>query len=497
MRIRLFDLLSGALAIAGGAAIFSKINQQRHLERQQALASRAAGQPRRRIVVVGVGFGGLAAANRLGALVGDDPRTDVLLLDRHNFHLFTPLLYQVATGGVEPGALAYPARVIARDHGFRYEEVTVRNVDLDRNTLETDAGPIEFDSLILAPGSVPNFFGMADAEERSLPLKWVTDGIRIRNQVINAFEMADRERDADRRRALLTTVIVGGGATGVELAASLSDLIFTTLLPNYPRISADDVRLVLVEARGTLLPGWNEQMGQVADRHLTRHHVQVMLNTTVSHVGEHAVELGSGDQIPTDTVVWTAGVRAEPLVTTLPGEKERDGRIRVDQNLELPEHPGVFVVGDAASVVLPGNQRPMPPTAWAAIGQGRAAAENAVRRLEGQSPRAFSMKPPGDLVSLGRGAAAADIFGMVFDGVAGWLLRRGVYLINLVGFRNRLLVALQWAFVTFHQRTIASFAPVSPPLVAAAQPTRLRARAGRPRAAAAAEAETEEKRRAG
>ena len=498
MRIRPFEILSGALAVAGGAAFLSWWSRRQRLARREMLAAQSAGQPRQRIVVVGVGFGGLSALNRLGELVADDPRIDVLLLDRQNYHLFTPLLYQVATGGVEPSMLTYPARMIVRDHGFRFEDATVRRVDLDRKVLETDAGPFEFDSLILAPGSVPNYFGMTDAEEHTLPLKWVNDGVRVHDQVINAFELADRERDPDRRRTLLTTVIVGGGATGVELAASLSDLIFMTLLPNYPRINPDDVRLDLIEAKGTLLPGWNARMGEVAEQHLIGHHVQVRLNTTVSRVGQSEVELGEGELIPTTTVIWTAGVRAEPVIGTLPGEKERDGRVRVDQNLEVPGHPGVFAVGDAAAIVLPGSERPMPPTAWAAIDQGRAAAENAVRRLRDESPRVFWTTSPGDLVSLGRGAAAADIFGMVFDGLPGWLLRRAVYLTNLVGFRNRLLVALEWAFVTFHQRTIASFTRVSPRLAAAAaSPTPIRARPPRGRAQPAAEARPAEERQAG
>jgi len=495
MRIHLSDLLSTAAVIVGSVAILSRIRQGRRQERREFLAAQATGQPRRRIVVVGVGFGGLAALNRLGELVGDDPRTDVLLLDRQNYHLFTPLLYQVATGGVDPVSLAYPARTIVRDREFRFNEETVRAVDLAKRELETETGPLGFDSLILAPGSATNFFGMADAEEYSLPLKWMNDGIRIRNQVISAFEQADREPAPDHRQALLTFVIVGGGATGVELAASLSDMIFTTLLPNYPTITPDDVRPVLVEARGTLLPGWNARMGETAGAHLTHHRVQVLLNTTVSHVSEDAVELGNGEHLPTATVIWTAGVRAEDLVATLPGEKERDGRVHVDQNLELPGHPGVFVVGDAAAVVLPGAERPMPPTAWAAIGQGRAAADNAVRRLREQAPRAFWMKNPGDLVSLGRGAAAADIRGIFFDGLAGWLVRRGVYLTNLVGFRNRLLVALDWLFVTFHHRTIVSFAQPRPAPAAVAPPTRLHPRAARPSAVAAAEAR--EERRAG
>ncbi len=483
MRTGVSKLLSSALVVAVGATAIAWRRYQQRQERRRILAAEARGQPTRHIVVVGVGFAGLAAVNRLGDLVGDDPRFDVLLLDRQNYHLFTPLLYQVASGGVEPGTVTYPARQIVRKYGFRFKEAAVQGVDLERKCLDTDVGPISFDSLILAPGSVTNYFGMADAEEHSLPLKSVNDGSRVHNQVINAFELADRELDRDRRRALLTFVIVGGGATGVELSASLSDLIFTTLLPDYPGINAEDVRLMLVEARGTLLPGWNPRMGEVALEHLLTHHVQVLLSTTVAHVTDHDVELSSGERIPTCTVIWTAGVRAEPLTYQLPGDKERDGRIRVDANLELPGYPGIFVVGDAAAVILPGSERPMPPTAWAAIGQGGAAAENAIRRLEGQVPRPFFMRRPGDLVSLGRAAAAADLFGVVFDDLPGWLIRRLVYLTNLVGFRNRLLVALQWLLVSFHQRMIASFETICPPRPTIAAPTQLRAPVRRARAA--------------
>lgn len=493
MRIRLSNLLSDALLIAGGIAAIALLRREQRRQRRQLSAARASGQPRRRIAIVGVGFAGLAALNHLGALLGDDSATEVLLIDRKNYHLFTPLLYQVATGGVEPSSLTYPARRLTQEHGFRFEEATVQSVDVERKCLNTDAGPIHFDSLILAPGSVPNFFGMAAAEENSLPLKWVEDSAKIRNRVINAFELADREPAPDHRSALLTFVIVGGGATGVELAASLSDMIFTTLLPNYPTITTDEVKLEIIEARDTLLPGWNPRLGSIAAEHLSDHRVQLRLGTTVSHVTDHDVQLSSGEHIPTASVVWTAGVRAEPSVASLPGEKGRDGRIMVDQNLELPGHPGIFVIGDAAAVVLPPATRPLPPVARAAIEEGSTAAENALRRLNGMELKAFHYRSPGDLVSLGRGAAAADIYGVIFDGLAGWLVRRAVYLTYLVGFRNRLLVALQWAFVSLHERTISSFAKINLPQFAAAPPTRIRARAARPRAAAPATGEEERK----
>ncbi|HEX5417288.1 MAG TPA: FAD-dependent oxidoreductase, partial [Chloroflexota bacterium] len=217
MGIRFSDVLTGALFVAGGAVLAAEVRHfQREIRRQELVAETREGEEKRyRVVVVGCGFGGISAINRLKELVGDDPRFDVLIVDRDNYHLFTPLLYQVATGGVEPGVLAYPARVVAREHGFRFQEATVRAVDVLARRLETDVGPIEYDALIVAAGSVVNFFGMRDAEQNALTLKSLADGIDLRNQVIECFERASRESDPERRRALLTFAVVGGGATGV------------------------------------------------------------------------------------------------------------------------------------------------------------------------------------------------------------------------------------------------------------------------------------------
>lgn len=457
MRVSLSNLVTGAAIVAGGAVVVRQVqNFQREMRRQQSRVA-VIGQPVHRIVVVGVGFGGLAAVNRLGDLVAGDPRFDVLLIDRHNFHLFWPLVYQVATGGVDPGSLAYPARTIVRDYGFRFLEADVQGVDVVQKCLDTDVGPIPYDSLILAPGSVTNFFGMPDVVEHVIPLKSLDDSTRLRNRVIECFEIADRGADPSTRQALLTFVIAGGGATGVELASSLSDMIFTALLPIYPSISETEVRLVLVETHASLLAGWNPRMGQLALDNLQRGRVEVMLNTAVARVFDDHIETSAGGCIPTATVVWTAGVRAAPLVGRLPGDKGRDGRVRVDDNLELPSHPGVFVVGDAAAFVNPGESRPLPPTARAALDAGAVAAENAVRRALGQPLKSFVYRSPGDLVSLGRGAAAANLAGLVFDGLPAWIIRRTVYLVNLIGVRNRLSVLLDWALVSFHQRVLSSY----------------------------------------
>jgi NADH dehydrogenase len=449
------------MILAGGALAARAIWQFRDEARRQHQRAEQLGRPAQRIVVVGVGFAGLAAVNRLGDLIGNDPGFELTLIDRHNYHLFYPLLYQTATGGVDPSSLVYPARSIARSRGFKFLEADVRSVDVTNHCLHTDAGPVEFDALILAPGSVTNYFGMSDAMARTIPLKSVADGERLRNRIVESFELADDEPDPSRRRVLLTFVTVGGGATGVEFTSSLSDMIFSSLLPNYPSIAPNDVRVVLIESHDTLLAGWNPRIAQLALANLQAHHVEVMLNTTVGHVTDDYVEIGTGARIETSTIAWTAGVRAEPIVEQLPGDRGRDGRVRVDEHLELPDHPGVFVVGDAAAMVNPGASRPIPPTARAAIDAGRAAAENAIRRARGEPLLAFVYHSPGDLVSLCRFAAAADVSGVVFDGFPAWVVRRTVYLLNLLGVHNRAAVVLNWAFDSLHERLIVSFEHLS------------------------------------
>jgi NADH dehydrogenase len=454
--MQLSRILSGALLLAGGVAAARQIRAYDRRARHQELESARDGHAPRRIVVVGCGFAGLAAVNHLTELVGDDPRYDILLVDRNNYHLFYPLLYQVATGGIEAGTLAYPIRLVARRRGFRYLEANVEKVDLAANRLETDAGPVEYDRLILAPGSTSNFFGMEDAAEHAIPLKSLHNAMHLRDRIVETFELADQEPDPERRRALLGYVLVGGGATGVELASSLSDFIYGSLLPNYPGIRPSEVSLVMVESNRTVLNGWTPAVQQIAMRRLRARGVRLELGTTVAHVTDSGVETRGGRGIPAATVVWTAGIKAPPLIEKLPGSRERDGRIHVDAHLALPGHPEVFVVGDAAFYRNPVDGKPVPPTAEAALSEGHAAAENAVRSLQGEPTETYRFRSKGELVSLGRGAAAAHIFGLTLDSLPAWFVRRSVYLVNLVGFRNRLLVMIDWIFVSFHRRVISS-----------------------------------------
>lgn len=430
--------------------------------RQRAVAGRAryrqlvSGEARGpRVVIVGGGFAGLTAASDLGRAGIHGEEVMPILVDRNDFHLFSPLLYQVATGGVEPGHITYPMRFVARDGGFLFRESELRHVDFERKRLDLDDGELSYDYLILALGNVPNYFGLADVQRHTLPLKWSGDAIAIHNRIIDAFERADVETDPTRRQELLRFVVVGGGATGVELVGSLWDLIHHTLLPHYPSIRPAEVHLMLVEGRDSLLPGIDSRMAAIAERRLRKWHVDVALGTIVAGASEGAIRTRDGTIIRAYTVIWTAGVKAPPLTERVPAPRTRDGRLQVNEYLEIPGHPDVYAVGDLAHFLDPRTGRPLPWNAPAAIQQGRTAAANVLRRIHGRKPEPFVYRSSGDLVSLGRTRAIADLFGVVFDGFPAWVARRTIYLVNLVGFKNRLDVLIDWAADFFYRQNAA------------------------------------------
>lgn len=457
-------LLAGLGAVGG--YMWSRRGNSRTASRRYAALANDPTPGGARVVIIGAGFAGLAAATELGQAGTHGEKVVPILVDRNNFHLFTPLLYQVATGGVEPGHITYPVRYIARENGFLFRESEVQAIDLERKILRLDDGFLTYDYLIVAVGSVPNFFGMQDVARHALTLKWTGDAVAIRNQIIDAFEKAEIEPDTKRRRDLLSFIVVGGGATGIELIGTLRDLIDEILLRDYPTIRAEEVKLVLVEGRDRLLPGVDPKMADLALEHLRDAGVDVWLNTIVASArgaegeSESPPDNGStkqGARLVTVTtrdgreatgslVVWTAGVKASPLVESLSAPKSRnDGRVQVTSYLELPDHTDVYAVGDIASIVDPKTGALVPPNAQAALQEGQAAASNILGKLRGQKSREFKYQSKGDLVSIGRADAIADLFGRVFSGPAALVARRGVYLLNLVGFKNRLDVLIDWA----------------------------------------------------
>jgi NADH dehydrogenase len=417
------------------------------------------------VAIVGGGFAGLAAASALGRAGLRGEKVVPILIDRNNFNVWTPLLYQVVTGSVVPGHVNYPLRFAARDNGFVFRESELRGVDLDRKMLTLDDGELSYDYLILALGSVPNYFGMNQVARETLPLKWSGNAIDIHNRVIEAFEQAELVDDPALRRELLTIGIVGGGATGVELAGSLYDLIHGTLLRQYPRIRAEEVRIILIEAKTRLRPGTVERMSVIAERHfatLRRPTVEVWLNACVGGASAGTLQFADGRTLKAGTLVWSAGIRAHPLASQLPVPRTSDGRPLVNRYLELPEHPDVFVVGDLAAYIDQKSRRPLPANAQFAIQGGNCAATNVLRQLRGEPLAPFDYHRLGDAVSLGAGAGATEVWGTVFDGFPALVIRRGIYLLNLIGLKNRLGVLIDWAAEAAKRQNISRFGGTGP-----------------------------------
>ncbi|PYO71831.1 MAG: FAD-dependent oxidoreductase [Gemmatimonadetes bacterium] len=395
------------------------------------------------VVVVGAGFGGLRVAKALRRAP-----VQVVLLDRNNYHLFQPLLYQVATAGLEPEEIAKPARAIMRGQkNFDFRMVDVTRVDFAAKRLETSAGPVAYDFLVLAPGGETNFFGLEAMQRHGLGLKDIPDAITIRNRVLTCFENAMLEPDAERRRALLTFIVVGGGPTGVEMAGALSELIRLVLVKDYPRLNIKDVRILLLEATDTLLAAMPERLREAAGKTLWRKYVEVRFGASVADYDGKQIRLKSGEIIPAATVIWAAGVRAAPLINTLGLSAARQGRIPVEPTLQLTGHPEVFIIGDAAYREQDGE--PLPMVAPVAIQMGQAVARNIARQVQGKALEPFRYRDQGTLATIGRNAAVANVYGIQARGFVAWVMWLGIHIIQLIGFRNKLLVLINWAWDYF------------------------------------------------
>ena len=395
------------------------------------------------VVIVGAGFGGLNAARALRRA-----SVQVVLLDRNNYHCFQPLLYQVATAGLEPEEIAKPARSILRGQkNFDFRLVNVTRVDFAAKRLDTSAGPIAYDYLVLAPGGETNFFGLESMQRHGLGLKDIPDAVTIRNRVLTCFEQAMLEPDAERRRTLLTFIVVGGGPTGVEMAGALSELIRLVLVKDYPRLNIKDVRILLLEATDRLLPALPERLREAAGKTLWRKYVEVRFGASVADYDGKQARLKSGEVIPAQTVIWAAGVRASPLNATLGLPTARQGRIPVEPTLQLKDHPEVFIIGDAAYREQDGQ--PLPMVAPVAIQMGQSVARNIKRQLRGQPLEPFRYRDQGTLATIGRNAAVAKVYGIEASGFLAWVMWLGIHIIQLIGFRNKLFVLINWAWDYF------------------------------------------------
>jgi NADH dehydrogenase len=404
-----------------------------------------------RVVILGGGFGGLSAAKALkGAPV------DVTLIDRRNHHVFQPLLYQVATAALSPGEIASPIRwILRRQRNVRVLLADVKEIDTTGRRVVLDSEVerhIGYEYLIVAAGAAHAYFGHDEWRERAPGLKTLDDALAIRRRVLIAFERAELERDTAHQRRLLTFVIIGGGPTGVELAGAVAELSRHALSREFRAIRPDAARIVLVEAGPDVLPAFPPPLRDFARRALERLGVEVHTGRPVTNVDDETVQIGE-ERIEAGTVLWAAGVAAAPVGRTLGAPVDRAGRVLVQPDLSIPGHPEVFVVGDLAAVVQDG--RPLPGVAPVAIQEGQYAARAIAGDLRGRSRSAFRYRNLGDLATIGRAAAVADFGSFRLTGWIAWVAWLFVHILKLTGFRNRLVVLVQWAWAYFtYQRSI-------------------------------------------
>ena len=395
------------------------------------------------VVIVGAGFGGLRVAKRLA---GKPVR--VTLIDKRNYHLFQPLLYQVATAGISPHEIAYPVRAIFRNQkNFDFLMTRVNKVDVENRVVQTEQGSVAYDYLVVAVGASVNFYGNAALERNALPIKDISDAVHVRNHILRMFELADHERDVHKRQALLTFVAVGGGPTGVESAGALSELIRLVLRRDYRSINVDNVRVILMDGAPMILSGFPASLQMAARKSLEGKRVEVRVETKVLDYDGERLTLGNGEIIPTRTVLWSAGVCAASLAARLGLEVTRGGRVRVLPTLQAPSHPNVFVIGDAA--YLEENGTPLPMVAQVAMQQAAVVAHNILADLGKKPTQAFRYRNLGMMATIGRNAAVACVFGVKFSGYLAWMVWLTIHLIALIGFRNRLIVLINWAWSYF------------------------------------------------
>ena len=441
------------------------------------------------VVIVGGGFAGLNAAKKLGGRAG----VRVTLVDRQNYHLFQPLLYQVAMAGLSPADIATPIRsVLARCRNVSVLQGSVERVDLRAGTVSADFGGLEYDYLLLCCGSVPSYFGHGEWEEHAPSLKTIPQATEIRRRLLSAFEAAERTEDPEKRRHLLTFVVIGGGPTGVELAGAIGEMSRFTLARDFRNIDTRLTRVLLIESGPRILSMFSEQQAARAERDLEKLGVQVRANTLATEIDGQGVQVRSNtlateidgqgvqagpERIRSSTVLWAAGVRGVELGVQDDEERDRGergvelgsqedeerarggremsdrgGRVIVNDDLTIPGHPNVFVAGDQACFTHQ-TGKPLPGTAPVAIQQGRFVAETVRRDLAGKPREAFRFVDKGQMATIGRSRAIVEIGRLRFSGWFAWVTWLVVHVYFLVGFKNRLLVVLHWAwsYVTFRR----------------------------------------------
>ena len=406
-----------------------------------------------RVVILGGGFGGLSAAHKL-----KHAPVEITLLDRCNYHLFQPLLYQVATGSLSPANIAAPLRqILAGQKNTKVLLAEAVHIDAANRRVILSDGAVSYDTLVVATGATHQYFGHDEWEEFAPGLKTVEDATAMRGRILLAFEAAERERDPAKLKAWMTFVIVGGGPTGAELAGALGEIAHDTLSHDFREIDPSQTQIILVEGADRALPSYPPKLSEAARKMLVKLGVMVRTGAMVTNIQSESVTIKEGDRtesIPTRTVLWAAGVLASPLGRILSKEAgatlDNAGRVVVNPDLTIPGHPGIFVIGDLANFSHQ-TGKPLPGVAQPAIQQGAYVGKLIHARLRNKQLPPFHYLDKGNLATIGRGAAVADLNWLQISGWPAWLLWVFIHLLYIVEFQNRLLILLQWAwlYITF------------------------------------------------
>lgn len=404
---------------------------------------------RKKVVIIGAGFGGIRLTRTLAKA-----DVQVTLIDKHNYHLFQPLLYQVATAGLSVDDIAYSTRAMVKDRKnviFRMSEMT--DVDFENKSVILDSGTVPYDYLVLATGGATNYFGLDSIEKYGFSMKSLDEAVTIRNHILYQFELAAFEKDLDKRRALLTFVVVGGGPTGVESAGALSELIYLVMNKEYPNLNFKEVRIILVEASDKLFAAMPEELRDAAVDTLIRKYVEVRLCVQVVDYDGNFLFLKGGEVIPTHTVIWAAGVKAAPIIQKLAIEHDQIHRAMVNEYLQLPEHPEVFVIGDSAHFKF--NDRPLPMVAPVAIQQADVAGKNIINLIKGNELVKYVYNNVGNMATIGRNAAVVHMGKIKLTGFFAWFIWSVVHILRLIDFRNRFVVFMKWVWdYLFYDRLV-------------------------------------------
>lgn len=416
-----------------------------------------------RIVIIGGGFAGTAIALRLERMFRRNEDVEITLIDGENFFTFTPLLPEVPSGSIQPKHIVFPLRALLRRTKVR--QASVKAIDLDAKTVTAahcsacGDDTVQFDHLVLALGSVPNFFNLPGVADHALTIKSLADATQLHAHVIDKLEHADLQPDSAVRRQLLTFVVAGGGFAGVETLAELNDFV-RSAGRFYPHIQPDEIRMILIHSGERILPEVSESLSRYALNKLSSRGVEVLLKTRVKSCSLNLVHLTDGTTIAAHTFVWAAGTAPSPVLDLVAVARSKSGRVEVDATMAAKDCPCVWAVGDSATVPDLVTGGTCPPTAQYALRQGRRLADNIAAVLQGAAPQPFRFQALGLLAGLGRRSAVAEIFGLRFSGFIAWWLWRTIYLMKLPGFERKLRVAIDWTLDLFFPRDIVYLRPL-------------------------------------